>query len=88
MNWTRIHAYCWQSDEGYRVAAFRAEGGIRYGAFAPAIDHEIFKEMMKPFYAIGESVPQQRPPLGCFDDPEAARQACAAHARPALELTA
>ena len=34
---------------------------------------------MKPRYVIGESVPQQRPPLGCFDDAESARQACAKH---------
>jgi len=88
MNWTRIHSYCWQRDDGYRVAVFRAAGGFRYGAFAPAIDYEVFKERMKAYYALGEPVPQQREPLGCFDDAESARQACARHAQPQTAVMA
>ena len=88
MNWTRIHSYCWQSDEGYRVAAARVGKEIRYSAFAPAIDYEVFKERMKAYYALGEPVPQQREPLGCFDDAESARQACARHAQPQTAVMA
>jgi hypothetical protein len=88
MNWTRVHAYCWQNDEGYRVAAFRVDGGFRYGAFAPAMNYEVFKDRMKARYALGESVPQQREPLGCFDDPEIAREACARHRQPQTAATA
>jgi hypothetical protein len=79
MDWTRIHSYCWQRDDGYRVAAFRVGGGLRYGAFAPAINYEVFKDRMKVRYALGQSVPQQREPLGSFDDAESAREACARH---------
>jgi hypothetical protein len=79
MNWTRRDNWFWESDEGYRIAAARVNDCLRYSAFAPAMDYEIFKDRMKLRYRRGEPVPQQREPLGCFDDPNAARAACVVH---------
>lgn len=78
--WAQRGAYYWQDDAGYRVAAFRVGGAVRYGAFASPLDYKIFANLCHPRYARGEAVPQQRAPLGCFADPESARAACARHA--------
>lgn len=85
MNWTRRGDWFWESDEGYRVAAARIADRLRYGAFAPPLDDEFFKDKMKTRYAIGEPPPQQREALGCFDDPSAAREACDLHLHPGNE---
>jgi hypothetical protein len=79
MNWTRLDAYYWQSEDGYRIAVARAGGEIHYSAFAPALDYEVFKNRMRSHYALGQPVPQQRELLGTFRDPNAAREACATH---------
>lgn len=68
-----------EAAEGYRIAAFRGPRGLMYSAFAPEIPFEQFKRMLRVQYAIGERVLQQRPLLGCFADPAAARGVCDAH---------
>lgn len=75
MDWIK-RGTIFESAEGYRIAAFRSERGLIYSAFAPAIPYDEFKTLLRVQYAIGERVPQQRPLLGCFKDPAAARAAC------------
>lgn len=85
MNWTRHSDFFWENHAGYRIAAAHVRGAIRYGVFAPPIDSDIFKNQTKTHYAIGEPVPQEREALGCFDDPDAARDACERHSQMNLE---
>lgn len=65
--------------EGYRIAAAKLNEEWRYCAFAPPLSDTEFETLLKTHYALGEYVPQQRAPLGCYAKPEAARQACADH---------
>lgn len=79
MNWTRQANGFWENDAGYRIAGAYVRGTIRYCVFAPPIDREIFKTQTKTRYAIGEPMAQEREALGCFEDRDAARDACERH---------
>ena len=82
MDWSQSGKWSWESVDGYRIAAFRVRGQFLYAAYAPPSypSYGEFSATMKLRYERGESVPQFREPLGCFDDAAPARAGCEAHA--------
>jgi hypothetical protein len=78
MQWERIGPFAFAAD-GYRIAVTQHGDALLYSAFAPEIPNERFKLMLRPQYARGEPVPQQREPLGVFSTDDDARQACQRH---------
>ena len=81
-DWNRSGKWSWESGDGYRIAAMRVRGQFLYMAYAPPAhpSYGEFSATMKLRYERGESVPQFRESLGCFDDAAAARAGCEAHA--------
>jgi hypothetical protein len=78
---------CWREDaRGYRIVRCRVGERLRYCAFAPEMDGERYAEQLRVRYRRGETVPQRREHLGCFDDFDGARQACINH-REKIEVT-
>ena len=80
MNWLPASRWHQQAAPGYRVAAARVGEALRYSAFAPALEYDRFRALLRERYARGEAVPQPAECLGYFDDADAARAACAQHA--------